>query len=456
MYCQRYLKTELLSNSGDSILGRKLPIDKNLISNLDTKIMDLEELTKESCLNGRIDIKYNNSVFKSFFFGKGCRTLYVLLNGARPIGSSPAFKRWSWYPLFDGDVINIDDPMYDDYKKITLGWYWGNREKSYRHDVVKIVEKLVLEFQYEDVVFYSSSGGGTAAVHCAKMFPNSTAIVLNPQIFVSEYEYASKFQEITGVSFSEEDKLFRRIDLLEGISNCNSTFIFIENRLSKTDAKQSQLLLEYFNQTEYTIGLNRVADNVLLWMYEAPGIHPHDSQEWGAMLGPILYLKKLFKNNCDISQYKEYYSFFSRLWYERYLTIENNAGVERQIYIESNDTNFWGKMNCVFDSEKITLLGSQDNYAHITIPFDLLPNKTYFFQVSDYSIGSNEAMDAYFAIKDEMYNKIVYQHELDGKYAVRFRTGSDTQKIELRVYPGKIGYCANKEITLYGIILLEV
>ncbi|MGN0325198.1 MAG: hypothetical protein ACI4DW_02720 [Lachnospiraceae bacterium] len=131
--------------------------DKGLLE-IRKKIL-YSSLLNEAIPNGRIVIQYDNVDFDCLFVHKECKKLYVLLNGSRPVGTSPVFKRWSWYTFMDGSVLNIDDPMCRDFPNLMLGWYWGNANKSYRHDVVEIVKVFAEKYQFSDIVFYASSGG---------------------------------------------------------------------------------------------------------------------------------------------------------------------------------------------------------------------------------------------------------------------------------------------------------
>lgn len=400
--------------------------------------------------NGRFIMEYNEVNYECFFFNKHKKRLYVVLNGARPIGESPVFKRWSWYTFMDGSYLNIDDPMYEDFPSIKLGWYWGNCRRSYRHDVIEIVKMFTEKYNYTEVVFYGSSGGGTAAIHCASLYEESVAVVINPQIKVSLYEQAYEFEEITGIDLLGHDEFYRE-DLLKQITESKSKFIFIENIRSDTDRNQTQYLLEYFSleNDNCVIGLNRLCKNVFLWIYEAKGLRAHENQEWKTMFRAIEYLINIVLKDEYSQELVWRYALLSEFWKERYELIDK---VNRQIWKINTSSLYINNSKRILYQAKMILDAKNDVYNHLTIPIIFKPCMGYLIRI-DEVVVSEENIKSVIAIKDERYNEIIFSETIDTEYNGCFFAGKDTSKIELRIYPNRLGDSQNISMIVRGLTI---
>ncbi len=115
--------------------------------------------------NGRIDIKYENKVFQCLLVNQTIQKnndLFVFFSGARGSGESlPLFKRWSYYSVINGTYLGIADPMLEEYKELTLGWYYGNKQQSYLHIIADLISEIAFIMGIQRVILVGSSGGGT-------------------------------------------------------------------------------------------------------------------------------------------------------------------------------------------------------------------------------------------------------------------------------------------------------
>lgn len=429
--------------------------DKSLLQ-IQKKI-EYNNILDEDVPNGRFVIQYNNVDFDCFYFHRNCKKLYVLLNGSRPVGTSPVFKRWSWYTFMDGSVLNIDDPMCRDFPNLMLGWYWGSSNRSYRHDVVEIVKKFAEKNEFSDIVFYASSGGGTAAIHCSILYEGSSAVVINPQLKVSLYEQADRFQKITGINLLDDDE-FQREELMENLKQSKSKFIFCENAISNTDRKQTEYLMESFGIKECQCGLNCLSNNVVLWIYEAEGPRAHDNQEWKTMFMAIENLRKMLRDNENLEEIFKWYELFSEFWKERYNQINLLSKKRREVKTicaplvceDSSERKFYSSM--------LKIEAKSDEYNHLIIQCDLEQCTGYVLRIDSIVVSNSEDANvkATVAIKDVLYNTILFSEKITGAYKLFFFTGEDVSKIELRIYPGEIGRCKNRQITVYGVSVFKV
>lgn len=122
---------------------------------------------------------------------KSADKLFVLLSGdaLREKNNPPVFQRWSWAKFFPGHCLYVSDPsLYMD-SKLSLAWYVGSEKKnpmSYLVDRIKTFAQQ-LNVSERSIYFYGSSGGGFAALKLLEHFADSCAIVINPQVVITDY-----------------------------------------------------------------------------------------------------------------------------------------------------------------------------------------------------------------------------------------------------------------------------
>lgn len=123
---------------------------------------EFETLDKD----GRFDVNIDGAIFKCCFHYGCSKNLYVTFSGANTNKNkdvrSPEFPRWSYYGMYDGSFLGIDDPMYYKYKHLKIGWYYGDKTRSYLSDSLMIIRKICNKknIDLNNVIFFSSSGGG--------------------------------------------------------------------------------------------------------------------------------------------------------------------------------------------------------------------------------------------------------------------------------------------------------
>lgn len=287
--------------------------DKSLLSETGT-ILNFEDFGNAP--DGRFTIPYKNVDFDCFFKrNKDSDRLYVLFSGARtPKDPNPLFKRVSYYNFIDGSMLNIDDPMCKIFPQLRLGWYYGTKHESYCDYISELVEEFAKRngIQNKNIIFFSSSGGGPAALYCACKTKGSMSVTINPQIKLSLYDYSKTFQDITSINLNDEDE-FDRNNLPYLISQAaDSRFLIIQNIESPVDMLQ----LDHFCSVigaDYHYGLTQLKPNILSWTFQAKADVPHNTQEYPAMILAIEYLMENFEKAADL----EYlYLLMNEMWYD--------------------------------------------------------------------------------------------------------------------------------------------
>lgn len=131
----------------------------------------------------------------------GSTTLFVMLNGAVDRANPlPIFARWNWGKVLGGHVLAVCDPtLYLD-DQLRMGWFVGRRSVDPVQALLRTVERVRLQLAIaaERVVFYGSSGGGFASMVAAAARPVGRAIVINPQVDITNY-YAKSVDHIAKV-----------------------------------------------------------------------------------------------------------------------------------------------------------------------------------------------------------------------------------------------------------------
>lgn len=115
--------------------------------------------------------------------------LVVLLTSGLPYGEKntadkPIYRRWTWN--LPESSICCNDPTYYLSEGLNAGFYLGKKDDWYLMNMVLILKKIFdkLELNNEQVLFYGSSMGGTAAIMLSTLLPNSISIADIPILYV--------------------------------------------------------------------------------------------------------------------------------------------------------------------------------------------------------------------------------------------------------------------------------
>lgn len=126
---------------------------------------------------------------------EGSKRLFILFSGdaQRKKNNPPVFQRWSWAPNFPGHCLYVSDPMLHLHPDMGLAWYAGTQDHDPLEAIIRRVQGMlpILGLTPSEVWTYGSSGGGYAALRIASMFPEVSAIAINPQTNIANYEMRS-------------------------------------------------------------------------------------------------------------------------------------------------------------------------------------------------------------------------------------------------------------------------
>lgn len=293
-----------------------------------------------------------NGVIFSCLFIKGIGdSLSVAFTGARMPDhnyiANPRISRWSYYKLLDGCLLGFDDPMYYKYPGLNLGWYYGDRERFYINDMLSIIDDVIQmnRLDRNKVTFFSSSGGGYAALMASMMYPASISISLNPQIFIHNWSYFPEFSRITGIRPSMADK-FHRFNPVQLLNSSQSRHLVCFNIESDEDVETQLKPLVKALGMKVRYGLNSY-DNLLIWLYDAAGAPmAHTAFETKAIFCAMNYIAQRFKMdvNFDVDEYQPLSLLVNELWRDLYaekkrclILADEMESKERQMILETRN-----------------------------------------------------------------------------------------------------------------------
>lgn len=428
--------------------------DKSLLEDKGL-IYKLEELN--SLPTGRFRILYKGIHFDCLFKPQNEKSLYVVFSGYKT-STPPEFKRWSWYNTFGGSMLNIADPSYTENDKVELGWYYGTDDVNYRELIVDIVKRVqtILEIENKDVTFYSSSGGGACAIHCAGLLEGSTAIAINPQIHLATWAYAPMFLKTTGIDLNKPDK-WHRNELQWFAKNCpKSNFIFFENCASDQDIEQFKYLKEAISPNKpFHYGINEF-DNCIVWLYEAYDRVPHGAQETQLFYFAIKYLVENFKERKNIEELEELYIIFSELWFDHWSLIwgEKQSTKTTRILDDFSNTEIVSQIS----NTTINADPNNPKYNAIVILKKPEPRTIYQIKISGIKPISGNFEQVTFAVKDNQTQSLAQQKALDFSKSYKFYVTTEkfTEDLEFKIYCGVPGKTNNNSVYIENITISKV
>ena len=287
------------------------------------KYESLEDV-EQNLEEGHFSISLSGYLLRGLFQPKMGKKLYVMLSGGGRIGEKqhqdPVYSRWSYASLLNGSLLNIEDPMYVKHPTLMTAWFYGTREHWLLEDVVALIRAVCrhLSLGIVDVVFYSSSSGGTAALSAAALIDGALAIAVNPQIRLTHWFHYPNFLETLGIDLDEKDP-FHRNEISRLIRESSSRFVIVYNVESYDDAEKQIAFFAEDMGMELTYGLSQ-KENVLLWGYDAKG--GHCSQEPRELFPYIVFIAQKFADGRLSLEDVHHVDAFNYIWHMMY---EQNA-----------------------------------------------------------------------------------------------------------------------------------
>ncbi len=286
-----------------------------IINNVNAPKYELDSLIRDD-LHDSFSVLYRKVEFDCLMTPSqdlDTTSLFVIFSGSRNISDEkrlPIFRRWSYYKFTGSLVLNIADPMFYDYDKLSLGWYYGRQDESYIEYLYIIIKKIcsLLKIDENRLILFGSSGGGYVALQLSMYFKNSIHVAINPQININKYYYASKFKSLTNINLDIKD-VYRRNETLnivvDKIKNKSNRFLIIQNIQDKHHCTNHLFpLIKLLGVGKVHIGLNESSDHLLLWIYSCVG--GHSAQGDQLIFSYIMYLTNKILNSEDITPFDRY------------------------------------------------------------------------------------------------------------------------------------------------------
>ncbi len=269
----------------------------------------------------RYVIEHDGVPFETLFLPQKSKKLYVMFSGGGTTTSRryPLLLRWKYKNYLNGNVLCIDDPMYHYHPEFTpVMWYYGTKEKSYLHLLMDIVKKVMsqLSVDAQDVTFIGSSGGGYCSLYAANLLDHSSAIAMNPQIVLKDWQaplVPDHFKKM-GIDLAEEDTFGRnRIKL----TNNNSHFFIVMNVNSPKEYRlQFTPFFELHNITP-KFGISQ-KNNIITWLHATDYTQPHSAipEKMGITLAD--YLLRQSRSGADLNDITNISLLANEIMYEKY------------------------------------------------------------------------------------------------------------------------------------------
>ncbi len=321
------------------IRRQKYEADRTLLEK-DIVEIDIENIVELQ--NGRLKTHVDGVEFECFFHRGEGRKLYIVLEAARRgTRVRNRLARWSWYTFSDYSWLVITDPTYSDNEDVEVGWFYGTAEKNYRKYVAHIADKIsdYLCIEKDNVCFYGSSAGGTAAIHSAAIFGHGTAVSINGQInFEYDHKDVINYIKCTGIDLHQADK-WNRNALCKVMSEAKDViFILLENSCSSWDINDHLLYLcNILKCPPPEYGISQFG-NITTWIYDAPANiqrNAHICFENKNIFYAIDFLTGLVRGNEDVEKYKPLYLLFNEFWHDIYYpTIKFHVQDKESLSIE--------------------------------------------------------------------------------------------------------------------------
>lgn len=309
--------------------------------------------------SGRFYTNIKSAHLECFFKQGALDYLIVFFSGSRSRGGKnlapyPTFSSWSWYKDVNASVLCIDDPMYNTYPQIALGWFYGTDTDNFRQDTAVLIKKIasLLGVPDKKIILYGRSGGGTAAVAVSDFIDGCCVCAINAQYDLENYKWYSKeFAQIARVDYSSDE--FKKRNDFAGIikSHPKSTYLLIENLFSDIDMEvQFHYLKKRFNfETRYGINSD---SNMFLWLYAAWGVSAaHNSFDSVPLFKNILEIIIALSNGVSVQQVNVVALAANDYWFEHYNHMKKRSQYEKEIARLNKQLNEEAKQNSALKKE---------------------------------------------------------------------------------------------------------
>ncbi|MBE6848561.1 MAG: hypothetical protein E7502_01440 [Ruminococcus sp.] len=269
----------------------------------------------------RYTVTHKDVPFECLFLPAKSKKLFVMLSGGRTPANKryPLLLRWKYQNFLQGNVLCIDDPMYHFHGEfISVQWYYGTAEQSYLHLLTDIVKKVMAqqEIRAEDVVFVGSSGGGYSALYSANLLDHSSAIAINPQVILKDWQVPTVYDHFAslGIDLAQEDK-FGRNELK--LTNTTCHFFISFNYSSQNEWKLQFTPFLAMHDITPTFGISQHG-NIITWINATDYNNPHSAIPTKTGIALAAYFLEAAKNGMDINTFNDFSLLLNEELHEKY------------------------------------------------------------------------------------------------------------------------------------------
>lgn len=271
------------------------------------------------------------------FYSSGKRNsnvLWILFSAGGPRRKSkeiyPLFDRISWVQnYFSCPCLIFEDPSYFYNKGIQDGWYLGNHIKPYHAMIAEIIEKFKRQqsLKNQNLRFFGSSTGGTAAIWVHENFPGSICIASNPQIDISLWPSYSHTCEILK---NHHIELNWQINVQNALTNSQNQILISMNTASHLDNQQTQKMLNYLDLDKELLNVKRGVfkkNNKFIWLYniETKIDNPHNALP---LFGNLLPMENLFFKNYSDDMIQTNFMSYEQLMRDYYMLNDRYINIQ--------------------------------------------------------------------------------------------------------------------------------
>lgn len=193
----------------------------------------LEEFLSSTLQNDVSSIQYGTSFLDLLVVDRHAATTIVVFHAAvDPAKTSlPVFIGMGMVEHVDANIVFISEPALD--LGVPIGWYAGDESRPLQKDLSDVIRHIQNNLPAaEHLAFFGASAGGFAALYYSNQFPESLAVVANPQTNILKYHPGpvEKYKEVcwSGKDLPPEKVSYDLVELYAG--RFDNFVVYLQNK----------------------------------------------------------------------------------------------------------------------------------------------------------------------------------------------------------------------------------
>ena len=201
--------------------------------------------------------------FDFLYKRKNKKTLTVLFHGRAPKNSYPVFRGYD-YELENSDLLSLSDRLQKE-TKLEVCFFL-----NYIEDYIEIIDSIMIDGNYDNILFFATSGGGYMALFMASYF-QQYAFTANGFYYDRSEHYRrleAKVQILTNKKYyigMDIEKVFQQFGFPKHV-------VLFSNKCDSIHVKQTQRLIDYIKGEQQD---NHDKIDVTLFEKKVDGEDPH-------------------------------------------------------------------------------------------------------------------------------------------------------------------------------------